>query len=100
MTPDPILISVDPRTREEAVAAGPDAHEAFIRMCVGLAPGGFTDDFKFLLDRLDELRETQAWLIANSTPQHSATCAAQDDDDPCICGIGEKYERVLAASHV
>lgn len=42
--------------REDAIAAGPDAREAFIRRIVALTPGNFTDDFLFLLDRLDEAR--------------------------------------------
>jgi hypothetical protein len=42
------------------------------------------------------LVEALEWLIDHSTPQHTATCAGQDDDEPCICGVGKRYEEVLA----
>lgn len=44
----------------------------------------------------DPLRAALDWLIANSFPMHSTTCAALPDDDPCICNVGEEYEKVLA----
>lgn len=71
--------------RDAAIAAGPDSREAFIRRIVALTPGNFTDDFLFLLDRLDEAR------AAMTTPREDAIAALRaaaqgvveaDDEDP------------------
>jgi hypothetical protein len=45
------------------------------------------------------LREALVWLIDHSIPTHTPTCAMQiDDDAPCICGVSDQYERILALS--
>ena len=72
--------------REDAIAAGPDAREAFIRRIVALTPGNFTDDFLFLLDRLDEAR------AAMTTPREDAIAAlaewpCQRYNPPHDCGV-------------
>jgi len=33
--------------------------------------------------------------LANWTPQHSSACAAQDDDEECICGTSAVYHAAL-----
>lgn len=84
--------------RADAIAAGPDAREAFIRRIVALTPGNFTDDFLFLLDRLDEAR------AAMTTPREDAIAALAGHPSPdrgsgpwvlrlVCCGYDDGIER-------
>ncbi len=45
----------------------------------------------------DHLVEVARAYADRSIPQHSATCAGQDDEAECICGTSDLYERFLSA---
>lgn len=44
------------------------------------------------------LREALAAALEHWLPQHSSSCAGQDEDADCICGTSEVYRAALAAS--
>jgi hypothetical protein len=43
------------------------------------------------------LREALRDVLDHSIPQHSSACAAQDEDDDCICETGPLMDRAYAA---
>jgi hypothetical protein len=81
---------------ERALASGTGEPGLDVERLAVQAAARLEQEVSVLRTRLHACTESFDWLAANSVPQHSATCAGQDDDAPCICGVSERYEAVLA----